>query len=134
MTQEQLALAVASAVSRTPPVLHVCRERDVGLFSLIQQVVANVPWALGEGRVPVADFRERTCYWTPIGHRGGTSVWEYYFEPLVTGYPSAAIPEHVNAAIAESFPDQGLVGHLVGEHAFVSNHFGDTRVFAAKRP
>jgi hypothetical protein len=134
MTQNELALAVSSAVSQTPPVLHVCRERDVGLFSLIQQVVANVPWALGEGRVPVADFRERTCYWTPIGHRGGTSVWEYYFEPLVTGYPSAVIPEHVTAAIAGAFPDQGQVGHFVGEHAFVSNHFGDHPSLKGKAP
>lgn len=46
-------------------VLHVMRERDVGLFSLVQQVVANLAWARHEGRVPVADFRERCCYWTP---------------------------------------------------------------------
>jgi hypothetical protein len=134
MTQEQLARAVSSAVSRTPPVLHVCRERDVGLFSLVQQIVANVPWALGEGRVPVADFGERTCYWTPRGHRAGTSVWEYYFEPLVTGYPSAAIAEHVNAAIGGSFPDQWQVGRFVGKHAFVSNHFGDHPSLRGKAP
>ena len=70
-----------------PPggVLHLMRERDVGLFSLIQQVVANIAWARSEGRVPVADFRERCCYWTPGGHAGASSVWEYYFEPLAEG-------------------------------------------------
>jgi hypothetical protein len=103
----------------------VCRERDVGLFSLIQQVIANVPWALGEGRVPIADFRERTCYWTPAGHQGGTSVWEYYFEPVVAGFPAAAIPADVDAAIESRFPEQTQIGHFVDQHAFVSNHYGD---------
>lgn len=114
--------------------LHICRERDVGLFSLIQQVIANVPWALAKGRVPVADFRERTCYWTPAGHRGSTSVWEYYFEPLVGGFPAAAIPGHVHAAIERSFPDQTEIGHFVDEHAYVSNQFGDDPRLRGRTP
>ena len=36
---------------------HIICERDVGLFSLIQQVIANVPWAVKEDRVPVVYFR-----------------------------------------------------------------------------
>lgn len=125
MTPEDLARAVESAVTRTPPVLHICRERDVGLFSLIQQVVANIPWALGEGRVPVADLGERTCYWTPAGFEGSDSVWEYYFEPVVKGFPAAAIPRDVDAAIERKFPDPTEPGYPVGDRAFVSNHFGD---------
>lgn len=124
-TGDGLERAVAAATAREPPVLHVCRERDVGLFSLIQQVVANVPWALGEGRVPVADFRQRTCYWTPNGHHGSDTVWEYYFEPVVEGFPAAAVPEHVTRETDGSFPDQNEPGGFVGEHAFVTNHFGD---------
>lgn len=124
-TEPQLARALAAATAREPTVLHVCRERDVGLFSLVQQAIANVPWALREGRVPVADFRERTCYWTPAGHRGAASVWEYYFEPLVDGFPAAAVPAQVTAAVERDFPDQNDLGRPVGERAFVSNHFGD---------
>ena len=65
--------------------LHVICERDVGLFSLIQQVVANVPWAI-DRRI---GCRSST---SPIAHvlldaqrlsAVGTTVWEYYFEPLV---------------------------------------------------
>ena len=41
--------------------LHIMCERDVGLCSLIQQVVANVPWALTEGRMPIANLGRRTC-------------------------------------------------------------------------
>lgn len=120
-----LAAAIAAASARTPPALHICRERDVGLFSLIQQVIANVPWALREGRIPVADFRERTCYWTPAGRHGSNSVWEYYFEPVVPEYPAAGIPEQITAAIERSFPDQNETGYFVDDRAFVSNHFGD---------
>lgn len=124
-TQPQLARALAAAAAREPPVLHVCRERDVGLFSLVQQAICNVPWALTERRVPVADFRERTCYWTPAGHRGAASVWEYYFEPLVKGFPAAAVPEEVTQAVERDYPDQNDLGRPVGDRAYVSNHFGD---------
>ena len=104
---------------------HIVSERDVGLFSLIQQVIANIPWAAAENRVPVVDFGASTCYWTPNGHRGGRSVWEYYFEPVVPGYPASSIPEPVRARIAVDRPSPHEVGYLVDRHAFVSNHFGD---------
>jgi len=41
--------------------LHVICERDAGLFSLIQQVIANIPWAIQEGRLPVVYFQGKTC-------------------------------------------------------------------------
>jgi hypothetical protein len=121
----QLGCALESALTRTPRVLHVIRERDCGLFSLIQQVVANVPWALHEGRVPVVDFRDRTAYWTPSGYQGRDSVWEYYFEPVVEGLPSAAVPDSVTRRIEAGYPDSTELGFFAGDDAFVSNHFGD---------
>jgi hypothetical protein len=105
--------------------LHIVSERDVGLFSLIQQVIANIPWAVAENRVPVVHFGKGTCYWTPNGHRDGRTVWEYYFEPVVRGYPASSIPEPVQARIAIDRPSPYEVGYLVDKHAFVSNHFGD---------
>lgn len=125
VTREQLLPALEAAVARRPPVLHICRERDVGLFSLVQQVIANIPWALREGRIPVADFRQRTCYWTARGYRDRNSVWEYYFEPIVASYPAAAVPERVSALIEQSFPDQTRLGYFADEHAYVTNHYGD---------
>jgi hypothetical protein len=122
---ERLDSDYASALSRVPRVLHVIRERDVGLFSLLQQVMANVPWALHEGRLPIVDFRDRTAYWTPEGYRGGDSVWEYYFEPVVADLPSSVVPRPVSLAIEDSFPDQNDLGFFVTPDAFVSNHFGD---------
>lgn len=113
--------------------LHIMRERDVGLFSLIQQVVANVSWALGERRVPVADFRERCAYWTPHGHREGTSVWEYYFEPVVAQFPAASISPVLRSAIEKRFPDQNDLGYQL-KGAFVTNHYGDHPALAGKAP
>jgi hypothetical protein len=104
---------------------HVMCERDVGLFSLVQQVVANVPWALAEGRTPVVYFGPRTCYWTPNGYRGGTTVWEYYFEAVVASHPAESIPEGVRAALAERHPSPWEVGYLVDEDTFASSHYGD---------
>jgi hypothetical protein len=123
--RERLTDELRRALARTPHKLHVILERDVGLFSLIQQVVANVPWALSEGRVPIADLRERTCYWVPGGWHGAQSVWEYYFEALVDGFPAAAVPAHVRATINQRFPEQDELGFAIGEVCFVTNHFGD---------
>jgi hypothetical protein len=105
--------------------LHVVCERDVGLFSLIQQVIANIPWAIAENRIPVVHFGEGTCYWTPNGYRGRRTVWEYYFEPVVPGHPASSIPAPVRARLAVEPPSPYEVGYLADEHAFVSSHFGD---------
>lgn len=105
--------------------LHVMCERDVGLFSLVQQVVANVPWALAEGRTPVAYFGPRTCYWTPSGYRGATTVWEYYFEAVVPSHPVEVIPKRVRAALAERHPSPWEVGYRVDHDTFASSHYGD---------
>lgn len=105
--------------------LHIITERDVGLFSLIQQVVANIPWAIAENRVPVVHFGNGTCYWTPNGYRGRDTVWEYYFEPLDTNYPTARIPEPIKALISVERPSPFKIGYPVGKHFFVSSHFGD---------
>ena len=72
--------------------LHLICERDVGLFSLIQQAIAHVPRALQEGRIPIVYFQDKTCYWTPKGYHGKDTVWEYYFEPVMADYPAASIP------------------------------------------
>ena len=104
--------------------LHIVSERDVGLFSLIQQVIANIPWAVAEHRLPVVHFGNDTCYWTPNGHCGRETVWEYYFEPIVPGYPASSIPEPVRARMAVDRPSPHEVGYLADRHAFVSNHFG----------
>ena len=122
---DRLAVALASASARAPRVLHVIRERDVGLFSLIQQVMANIPWALHEGRLPVVDFQHRTAYWAPGGYQGRQSVWEYYFEPVVADLPSSAVPESVTEAIERAYPNQDDLGFFVADGAFVSNNFGD---------
>jgi hypothetical protein len=105
--------------------LHIMCERDVGLFSLVQQVIANIPWALKERRIPIACFQARTCYWTPAGYAGRDTVWEYYFEPVVHGYPVSVIPEDVRNAIALDPPSPFEPGYSAGGNTFVSAHFGD---------
>jgi len=105
--------------------LHIICERDVGLFSLIQQVIANIPWALREKRTPIVYFRERNCYWTPNGYHGKDSVWEYYFEPLFDAYPASTVPEHIRKAVDADFPNSLEVGYLADADVYVSNHFGD---------
>jgi len=105
--------------------LHVMCERDVGLFSLLQQVIANVPWALAEGRTPIAHFGRRTCYWTPNSYRGRDSVWEYYFDPLVATHPAASIPDHARAAMSSEPPSPYDIGYQTSASCFVTSHFGD---------
>ncbi len=105
--------------------LHIICERDAGLFSLIQQVIANIPWAISEGRVPIVYFRDKTCYWTPSGYRHRDTVWEYYFEPVVATHPASTIPQHLRHLIASHHPSPFEIGYAVDTNSFVSNHFGD---------
>lgn len=119
-------MSLQASVSKTPTMnLHVICERDAGLFSLIQQVIANIPWALREGRIPIVYFQGKTCYWTPNGYHGKDTVWEYYFEPVMTNYPAAIIPNYVREFILHNHPSPFEVGYFVDEKTFVSNHFGD---------
>lgn len=104
---------------------HIICERDVGLFSLIQQVIANVPWAVRENRIPVVYFGQNTCYWTPNGYQGSRTVWEYYFQPLIPGYSASTIPEPIRTLISADRPSANDVGGFVDDAFFVSRHFGD---------
>lgn len=105
--------------------LHIICERDAGLFSLIQQVITNIPWAIQEGRTPIVYFQGKTCYWTPNGFHGKDTVWEYYFEPVVAAYAASSIPQHIRELISHNHPSPFEVGYFADEHAFVSCHFGD---------
>ena len=122
--------------------LVIC-ERDVGLFSLIQQVIANIPRALAEGRIPIVLFGANCSYYTPEGYQGRDNVWEYYFEPVDAGTPAAAIPADVAAKIAKSLPPAAAipadvaakiakslppadgVGREIDDFYYASAHFGD---------
>ena len=125
--------------SRQSPRRHIICERDVGLFSLIQQVVANIPWALSGGYIPIARFGSRTCYWVPDGYRGADTVWEYYFEPIVEDYPVAAIPAPVRRLIETHPPVVGdgnfspeAVGYAIDDNIFVCAQYGDHPLIADK--
>ena len=65
-------------------VLHIVCDWDVGLFNLVMGAVAHIHWALKEGRIPIVYYSNKNCYWTPNGYRGRNTVWEYYFEPVIS--------------------------------------------------
>ena len=70
------------------PRLLVIRERDVGLFSMVWQVV-NTMFLLEEqksDRMPIVVLGQGQVYFHASGHEGRRTVWEYYFEPLVPGW------------------------------------------------
>jgi hypothetical protein len=115
----------SSNSSAAPARLHLICERDVGLFSLIQQVISQIPWALRENRIPIVYYRDRTCYWTPNGYQGSDTVWEYYFEPVVPSHPASSVPPNVRAALSQNYPGSFDVGHFLDNEAFASAHFGD---------
>lgn len=112
--------------------LHIICERDVGLFSLIQQVIANIPWAVRERRLPIVYFCDRTTYWTPNGFRGADTVWEYYFEPVVETHVASSIPRNVRETVADHHPSPYEIGFSIGNHGFASSHFGDHPALARK--
>lgn len=100
-------------------------ERDAGLFSLIQQVIASLPRALNNCAIPVVYFAGNCCYWVPEGYRGKDNVWEYYFEPLLQSYSSDTIPEEVKLFAQSALSDAGLEGVRFNQDYYLSNNFGD---------
>jgi hypothetical protein len=112
--------------------LHLICERDVGLFSLLHQVIANIPWALGVNRIPIVYFGRRTCYWVPGGYQNADTVWEYYFEPLIADYPVAAIPQRIRHLIETNPPIIGDVGHYADQDTFVCAQYGDHPLIEGK--
>jgi hypothetical protein len=105
--------------------LYILCERDAGLFSLIQQVIAHIPAALATDRIPIVRFGRRCAYYVPDGYQGSDTVWEYYFEPLIDGFPAAAILAEVAAAIDRSPPSGREPGREENGGFFVTSHFGD---------
>lgn len=103
---------------------HILLERDVGLFSLVQQVISHIPWAVREGRIPVPAFGRNCVYWTPDGYQGKDSVWEYYFEPVVPGFGVANVPA-TTMAEARLPAAPGEVYRVLSDGSVVSTHFGD---------
>ena len=112
--------------------LHIMCERDVGLFSLIQQIVANIPWALAAGRRPIVYFAKRCVYFAPQGYNGRDNVWEYYFEPLLADVPVASIPLRVRQAIDTDFMGGAKVFRAFGNNIIMSCHFGYHRRLKGK--
>lgn len=93
-------------------------------LDLICQVIANIPRAQKEGRIPIVFFGHRCCYWTEGRYQQADNVWEYYFEPLHKNYPSSCIPKSVVEAIRDRFPDPESIGYLC-DNVVVTNNYGD---------
>ena len=110
---------------------HVMCERDVGLFSLIDQVIGNIAWARADGRIPVAYFMDQCCYWTPNGFHGADNVWEYYFEPVDPNGSAAQVPRFIKDELARERPGPFEVGREIAGH-FVSAHYGDAPALHGK--
>jgi hypothetical protein len=83
--------AETPTIDMRPERLHIICERYVGSSSLVQQDIAQIPWAKAERRVPIAYFGPGCCYWRAKGHAGSGTVWEYYFEPLDQGHAATAM-------------------------------------------
>ena len=112
--------------------LHIICERDVGLFSLIQQVVANISCALAAGRTPIVYFSRRCVYFAPGGYNGGDSVWEYYFEPLLADFPVVSIPLPVRQAIDRDFMFGAKIFRSFDNNIIASSQFGHHRRLKGK--
>ena len=110
---------------------YIICERDVGLFSLIQQVISQVHWAERKKRVPIAYFTDRNAYFTDDGYKDADNVWEYYFEPLVAGHPASSISQSIKQYIKDNPPNPFTIGYFADRHTWVSNNFGEHEAIAA---
>lgn len=111
---------------------HIICEKDVGLFSLVQQVIGHIPLSLKEQRVPIVHFGPKCCYWNENGYQGEYNVWEYYFEPLIPEYAAKSLPKAIINHLNENHPDHEKSGYFLNEKIFVSNNFGNHPDFNGK--
>ncbi|MEJ0097284.1 MAG: hypothetical protein WDM84_04260 [Bauldia sp.] len=110
---------------------HILLERDVGLFSLVQQIISHIPWAQKEGRVPVACFGRDVVYWSDNGYRGADNVWEYYFEPLVKPFSLDRVPADLVADARRPF-QRGEIVRELRDGSIATPHFGDHKSMKGK--
>jgi len=70
---------------KVPPRLLVIRERDVGLFSMVLQVLHALFLLKDQkiDRIPLVVLGRGIIYFHPDGHESHRTAWEYYFKPLV---------------------------------------------------
>jgi len=101
---------------------HIICERDVGLFALVQQAIANIAYARETGAIPIVYFGRRCSYWTPSGYRDRDTVWEYYFEPALPEFPVSILSKDLRLLIDAQFPEPEL-GYYVNPTTFVSNNY-----------
>jgi hypothetical protein len=107
---------------RPDTAFHIICERDVGLFSLIQQVISHIPWAFREGRCPIVHFGSNCAYWTPSGYAERDTVWEYYFQPLIEGFGVEVIPAQFLKEIKAKYPSGPYKS--LDERSIASTDFG----------
>ena len=105
--------------------LFVMRERDVGLFSLVQQVISNLPRAEAMALHPLALFGAGCVYYTAAGHRDRDTVWEYYFEPLDPAHPASALAGPRRDELMAERVDHESPGRWLNQDHYLTNNFGD---------
>jgi hypothetical protein len=105
--------------------LFVIVERDAGLFSLIQQVISNLPRALNQSRIPVVYFGRGCSYWNPEKKVGDNNVWEYYFEPVISQFGSNCLSFDIKSFLFENPIEPGTEGYEFNRQCYISNNFGD---------
>lgn len=114
----------SESLNNMHPIFVIC-ERDAGLFSLIQQVIANLPRAFNRSSIPIVYFGRNCCYWAPSGFKGKYNVWEYYFEPLLNNFGSDKILSEVKTFAESAMSQGGTPGIDYNNDYYLSNNFGD---------
>ncbi len=114
------------------PKFYILFEKDVGLFSLIQQVINHIPIVEQQKRIPIVFFTNRCCYWAKDGYHDRDTVWEYYFEPVIQNFSVSKIPNIAKDSIMSFDTTKTLSGFTINENIFATNHFGDHPDFKGK--
>ena len=88
-------------------------------------MIAQIPWALSENRIPIVYFHDKCCYWTKEGYADQENVWEYYFESLLPSHPTSNLSHDLKEIIKKNLPNEYDIGTWVEKNIFISTHFWD---------
>lgn len=111
---------------------YIITERDVGLASLFFQVINAINRCEQHNIEPIVYFKEQCVYYAGVVN-DRDNVWEYYFEPVITGLSSNSIPGIIKAEIADIYTTRDVkklnntVKTNLSDGYMMSCHYGNHR-------
>jgi hypothetical protein len=91
----------------------------------MQQVMANLAWAIQQGRLPIGSVQAKPGDGRPTASPEQETGWDYAFEPVVMADAASSMAQPLRAPSAPKHPWPAAGGAVADEPTCVANPWGD---------